>query len=128
MGEDSRFASGRRYPGLTPELECDLLDRGGLGQVEGNVSAEEGGVDVDTGASEHECVLVHDDLDRRLALFVLLPGHVAFAKVLGVVGCVCGRGDVVRWSRRVVVAVGQRLEGSMQSGREEVLFCVPRWG
>ena len=47
----SRFCGGDGEAGLASELEGNLLDSGGLCEMEDDVAAEEGGVDVDAGSS-----------------------------------------------------------------------------
>ena len=78
-GRDSRFTGGGGKAGLAPEGEGDLLDGGGLCEMEDEVAGEEGGGNVDAGALEDEEVGV--DLDVEGGGSVFLAGH-----VMGVVG------------------------------------------
>ncbi len=63
--------------GLASELEGDLLDGCGLGELELYVPAEEGGVDVDAGAAEAENIAVDVNLEVGVSVQLFLVWHVA---------------------------------------------------
>lgn len=75
-GEHSRFCWGDGEACLPSELEDNLLDGGGLCEVEDYVTAEKGGVDVDAGAAEAEDIGVDMDLEVGVFVHLLLVRHV----------------------------------------------------
>ncbi|KAI0829857.1 hypothetical protein BC628DRAFT_1073773 [Trametes gibbosa] len=112
---DLRLCGGDREAGLASEGERDLLDGGGLGEIEDYVTAEEGGVDVDACASETEDV--GGDMDLEVGVLVgLAVGHV----VVLLLSC---REEL--WRGREGVGIGVKgPQGSMEGGGERVFL----WG
>ena len=95
MQRHVRFGSRDGQSGLAAELEDDLLDGGGLGEVEDDVPAEEGGVYVDAGALETEDVGGDEDVEGggELVLFSVHVWVVRRGMGGGVVGGRRGEGE-----------------------------------
>ena len=117
----SRLSGGCGETGLASELEGNLLDGGGLGEVEDYVTAKEGGVDVDASAAETKDVGVDVDLEVGVPVRLLAVRHVV--SVVGPVGARVLALVAELWGRGEDVGLGvEGAEGSMESGGERVLL------
>ncbi len=115
--EYSRLCGRDGEVGLASELEGDLLDGGGLGELKDHVPAEESGVDVDACAAETKDVVGDMDLEKRVFAGLVLGVH-----VLPVARRVGGRVEVV--GRRKYRIWVEWPQCSMEGGGEGVLL----WG
>ena len=64
----------RRYLCLSPELQCDLFDRGRLRQDESDMATECGGINIRASTFEKEVLIVKHDIQMRSLLSRILLG------------------------------------------------------